>query len=151
MLDTLFQMSAQTPIGLWVILILASLGTYAWRALGVLLSGRLHEGSPMFRWVSCVTYAMVAALVVRIIVLPIGVLATLGQLALTRAYSRSSALLVASLQYSGIVFAALYGLVLFGDQIALSGWAGIAMIIASGLAATALRHRAMPSAPVEEH
>jgi len=75
MLDTLFQMSAQTPIGLWVILILASLGTYAWRALGVLLSGRLHEGSPMFRWVSCVTYAMVAALVVRIIVLPIGVLA----------------------------------------------------------------------------
>lgn len=28
----------------------------------------------MFRWVTCVTYAMVASLVVRIIVLPVGVL-----------------------------------------------------------------------------
>lgn len=83
--------------------------------------------------------------------LPIGVLATLGQLALTRAYSRSSALLVASLQYSGIVFAALYGLFLFGDNIPLSGWAGMALIMASGLAATALRHRALPTAPAEEH
>ncbi len=83
--------------------------------------------------------------------LPIGVLATLGQLALTRAYSRSSALLVASLQYSGIVFAALYGLVLFGDNIPMSGWGGMALIICSGLVATALRHRALPTAPVEEH
>ena len=83
--------------------------------------------------------------------LPIGILATLGQLALTRAYSRSSALLVANLQYSGIVFAALYGLLVFGDNIPLSGWGGIALIIASGLAASALRHRALPSAPVEDH
>lgn len=83
--------------------------------------------------------------------LPIGVLATLGQLALTRAYSRSSALLVASLQYSGIVFAALYGLVLFGDNIPLSGWGAMALIIASGLGATALRHRTLPTAPAEDH
>jgi S-adenosylmethionine uptake transporter len=55
------------------------------------------------------------------------------------------------LQYSGIVFAALYGLFLFGDQIPLIGWAGMALIIASGIAATALRSRALPSAPAEEH
>jgi S-adenosylmethionine uptake transporter len=31
------------------------------------------------------------------------------------------------------------------------GWAGIAVIVTSGLLATVLRARAMPNAPVEEH
>jgi branched-subunit amino acid transport protein len=59
----------------WAILLLAALGTYAWRGLGVLLSGRLDQNSALFRWITCVTYAMVASLVIRIIVLPVGVLA----------------------------------------------------------------------------
>jgi S-adenosylmethionine uptake transporter len=82
---------------------------------------------------------------------PIGVLASLGQWCMTRAYSRGSTLLVANLQYSGIVFAALYSLLLFGDQIALLGWAGMGLIVASGLAATVLRSRAIPNTPAEEH
>lgn len=83
--------------------------------------------------------------------IPIGVLASLGQWCMTRAYSRGSTLLVANLQYSGIVFAAFYSLVLFGDQIALLGWAGMALIVASGLAATVLRTRTLPNTPAEEH
>ena len=83
--------------------------------------------------------------------LPIGVLASMGQWCMTRAYSRGSTLLVANLQYSGIVFAAFYSLVLFGDQIALLGWAGMALIVASGLAATVLRTRTIPNTPAEEH
>jgi len=83
--------------------------------------------------------------------LPIGVLAALGQLSMTKAYSRGSTMVVANLQYSGIVFAALYGLFLFGDQIPLMGWVGMLLIVASGIAATALRNRALPSAPAEEH
>lgn len=83
--------------------------------------------------------------------LPIGVLAALGQLCMTRAYSHGATLVVANLQYSGIVFAALFGLFLFGDQIPLIGWAGMALIIASGIAATALRARALPNPPAEEH
>jgi S-adenosylmethionine uptake transporter len=70
---------------------------------------------------------------------------------MTKAYSRGSTLVVANLQYSGIVFAALYGLFLFGDQIPLMGWVGMLLIVASGIAATALRSRALPSAPAEEH
>jgi len=70
---------------------------------------------------------------------------------MTNAYSRGSTLVVANLQYSGIVFAALYGLFLFGDQIPLMGWAGMLLIVASGIAATALLSRALPSAPAEEH
>lgn len=83
--------------------------------------------------------------------LPVGLLATLGQLCMTRAFSRGATLVVACLQYSGIVFGALFGLLLFGDDIPLSGWAGMALILVSGLAATALRARAAPQSPVEEH
>jgi len=83
--------------------------------------------------------------------LPIGVLASLGQWCMTRAYSHGHTLVVASLQYSGIVFAALYSLLLFGDQIPLMAWLGMALIVASGVAATVLRERAMPDTPAEEH
>jgi drug/metabolite transporter (DMT)-like permease len=87
--------------------------------------------------------------------LPVGVLAALGQLCMTRAYGRAQTqagtLVVANLQYSGIVFAAAYSVALFGDAIDRAGWAGMALIIASGVAATVLRQRAVPKAPAEEH
>jgi len=83
--------------------------------------------------------------------LPIGLLAALGQLCMTRAYSSGATLLVANLQYSGIVFASLYGLVVFGDRLPLIGWIGMALIIASGITATILRTRTIPNSPAEEH
>ena len=90
---------------------------------------------------------------------PLGILASLGQLCMTKAYSMSMSspgnhggtLMVANLQYSGIVFAALYSLILFGDNIPWLGWAGMALIITSAIAATVLRARAAPNAPAEEH
>ncbi|WP_341889485.1 DMT family transporter [Variovorax sp. YR752] len=87
--------------------------------------------------------------------LPIGLLAALGQLCMTRAYAtaktQAGTLVVANLQYSGIVFAAFYSVVLFDDRIDATGWSGMALIIASGIAATVLRQRAVPKAPAEEH
>jgi S-adenosylmethionine uptake transporter len=83
--------------------------------------------------------------------LPIGLLATLGQWTMTRAYSRGSTLLVANLAYLGIVFSGGYGLLLFGEQITPVGWAGIAMILVSGVTATVLRTRALPNVPADEH
>lgn len=83
--------------------------------------------------------------------LPVGVLASLGQLCMTRAYSHGATLVVANLQYTGIVFGAIYSLLLFGDDIPLAGWAGMGLILASGIAATWLRARAAPDAPAEEH
>ena len=82
---------------------------------------------------------------------PMALLASLGQWCMTRAYSHGATLLVANLQYSGIIFGALYSLLLFGDSIPVAGWAGMALIVASGIAATALRARAAPDAPAEEH
>jgi drug/metabolite transporter (DMT)-like permease len=83
--------------------------------------------------------------------LPVGILATLGQLSITRAYSQGATLVVASLQYFGIVFGAIYSVTLFGDAIPPLGWAGMTLIVASGVGATVLRARAAPDAPAEEH
>lgn len=83
--------------------------------------------------------------------LPMALLASLGQWCMTRAYNQGATLLVANLQYSGIVFGALYSLVLFGDRIPLAGWVGMALICASGIAGTVLRSREAPDAPGEEH
>jgi branched-subunit amino acid transport protein len=59
-----------------LVLLLCALGTYAWRGLGVLLSGRIAVNGELFTWVTCVTYAMIAGLVMRIVVMPSGLLAT---------------------------------------------------------------------------
>ncbi len=84
-------------------------------------------------------------------VIPIGILASLGQWCMTRAYRKGATLVVASMQYSGIVFGAIFSLALFGDQIPALGWAGIALIVTSGVLATVLRTRLLPHTPAEEH
>ncbi|WP_048440148.1 DMT family transporter [Caenimonas sp. SL110] len=82
---------------------------------------------------------------------PMAVLATLGQLCLTRAYNHGATLVVVSLQYFGLVFGAIFSLTLFGDHITPLGWAGMGLIVASGIGATVLRARAAPHAPADEH
>ena len=67
---------AGSELELWIALIAACIGTYLCRALGVKLAGHIDQESEIFRWLSAVTYAMVAALTIRLILLPVGLLAT---------------------------------------------------------------------------
>ncbi|MFP5466026.1 MAG: DMT family transporter [Gammaproteobacteria bacterium] len=111
-------------------------------SLGAVLAGLLgmvFMGASPWRWPSALW------------LLPVGLLAVFGQLCMTRAYSRGATMVVANLQYSGIVFASIYGLTIFGDQLPLVGWLGMGLIILSGITATVLRSRAVPAAPGEEH
>ena len=62
-------------IGPWTILIFAILGTYFWRGLGVLLGARIDTEGTLFRWVSSVSYAILAGLIARMIIIPLGSLA----------------------------------------------------------------------------
>jgi branched-subunit amino acid transport protein len=62
--------------GVWLALMAACVGTYICRAAGVKLSGHISQDSEVFRWLSAVTYAMVAALTMRMILMPLGLLAT---------------------------------------------------------------------------
>jgi S-adenosylmethionine uptake transporter len=84
-------------------------------------------------------------------IVPIGLLASFGQLCMTRAYASGATMLVANLQYSGIVFASALGVIVFGDKLPLIAWAGMLVIIGSGMAATILRNRTLPNTPPEEH
>lgn len=56
-----------------------------------------------------------------------------GQLTMTRAFGLGSALLTAALQYTTIIFAALIGIAFWGDVPDWLAWAGMALIIGSGL------------------
>ena len=114
-----------------------ALGSAIAGGLGVLFTGF----SPVSAWSSAGAWWLI----------PIGILASLGQWCMTRAYSKGSTLVVATMQYSGIVFASVYSLALFGDKIPPLGWAGIVVIVLSGVGATILRSRALPNTPAEEH
>ncbi len=59
----------------------------------------------------------------------------LAQLAMTRAYRTGNTLVVGSLSYSTIVFSTLFMVTIFGDRLPFLGWAGIVVIVASGLVA----------------
>lgn len=69
-----------------------------------------------------------------LILLALGSTATLAQLALTRAYSTGKTLVASSLSYSAVVFATLFGIILWHESLSLSSWTGMALIIASGVA-----------------
>lgn len=68
-----------------------------------------------------------------LILLGLGSTATLAQLAMTRAYLVGKTLVVGSLAYSTIVFASLFGMVLWNESLPLLNWLGMACIIASGV------------------
>jgi S-adenosylmethionine uptake transporter len=75
------------------------------------------------------------------LLLAVGLLATVAQLMMTRAYSTGRTLVNASLQYLGIVFSFVYGVLLFADKITWMALAGMFLIVTAGLSATLLRSR----------
>jgi S-adenosylmethionine uptake transporter len=70
--------------------------------------------------------------------LAIGVLASIGQLLMTRAYTVGRTLVIANLQYSGVIISTALGYGLFGERLDGWGWAGAAIIVASGVTAISL-------------
>ena len=61
--------------GMWGLLILVSLSTYLWRAGGVLIASRIDPTGNLAQWFTCVAYGMLAGLISRIMLMPIGILA----------------------------------------------------------------------------
>ncbi len=68
-----------------------------------------------------------------LILLGLGTTATLAQLAMTRAYGKGRTMVSGTLAYSTVVFAALFGIVLWGELLPVSGWLGIGLIAAGGI------------------
>jgi S-adenosylmethionine uptake transporter len=75
------------------------------------------------------------------LLLAIGIPALFAQMAMTRAYRVGKVLVVANLQYTGIVFSSVWGMLLWGDRFDWHVWLGIGVILASGIAATFYNNR----------
>jgi S-adenosylmethionine uptake transporter len=84
------------------------------------------------------------------LLLAVGVLATGAQLMITRAYAIGSTLSNAGLQYTGILFAVGYGVVLFGESLPWQSLVGIVLIVLAGLASTLLGRMPEPARPPTE-
>ena len=57
-----------------LVILVTSLATYLSRFLGVISSEKIDIKSRIFRWFNCIAYAILAALIARMIVFPAGVL-----------------------------------------------------------------------------
>ena len=78
------------------------------------------------------------------LLLAVGLLATVAQLLMTRAYGTGRTLVNASLQYLGIAFAFTYGVLLFDERITAMSVLGMALIVGAGLGASLLRQQTAP-------
>jgi len=68
-------MTESIPLWPFVIMAAGAAATYFWRALGVVLSGRIEPQGKLFEWIACIAYALLSALIARMILLPSGPLA----------------------------------------------------------------------------
>ncbi|MDM7945370.1 MAG: AzlD domain-containing protein [Oceanibaculum nanhaiense] len=58
----------------YFVVVAGGLVTYGIRVFGVALAGRISVDSQVFQWVGCIAYGLLAALIARMILLPVGVL-----------------------------------------------------------------------------
>ena len=65
---------------LWLIVFGCSAATFFWRLLGVAVVKKIDPDGALFEWVSCVSYAMVAGLIFRMIMMPESDLASVSLL-----------------------------------------------------------------------
>lgn len=68
-----------------------------------------------------------------LILLGLSSTATLAQLAMTRAYRTGKTLVAGSLSYSTVIFASIFGMILWDEALPLMGWIGMGLIIAGGV------------------
>jgi len=62
-------------LALWMLLAVVSLATYVWRATGVVIAARIKPDGRLSQWFTCVAYGMLAGLISRIMLMPVGILA----------------------------------------------------------------------------
>jgi branched-subunit amino acid transport protein len=75
------------------IIVVCGAGSFVWRGVGVWVADRINVRSEWFRWDSCVAFAMIAGLVSRVVLLPV------GELAHTTLARRAAGVAIALLAY----------------------------------------------------
>jgi branched-subunit amino acid transport protein len=78
---------------LWLIVLGCGAATFFWRGAGVFLVRRIDADSAIFQWITCVSYAMLAGLIFRMLILPE------SELAQVPLWLRCSAIVIAFTAY----------------------------------------------------
>ncbi len=99
--------------------------------------GGVAAGALLIPWTGLHGHTWSGAL----LLLAVGVLATIAQLMMTRAFTTGRTLVNACLQYLGIAWAFVYGVLLFGDRVTPLALAGMLLIVVAGISASLLRSR----------
>jgi branched-subunit amino acid transport protein len=66
-----------SPLDAYVAAAVGAIATYFWRAFGVAVGGRINPQGKAFEWFACVAFAVLAALILRLILFPAGGLSEL--------------------------------------------------------------------------
>ena len=90
--------------------------TFLWRGLGVAVVRRIDADGAIFQWVNCVSYAMVAGLIFRMIMLP------QSELASVPLSIRITALVMAFGAYFLIGRRLVFGVLAGGISLAMMDW-----------------------------
>ena len=64
---------------LWLLLGLCIVSTYVWRFAGTAIARHIDPESAVFRWIACVAYGMLAALISRMVLIPAGTMAVVAR------------------------------------------------------------------------
>lgn len=119
---------------------LGRVGEPEYRVVFYFSLGGIAAGAAMTIWTGMSPHTLKGAL----LLIATGVLAAVAQMLMTRAYSIGRTLSNASLQYLGIVFSFVYGVLLFDDPVTWMALSGMLLIVTAGLAATLLRSQKAP-------
>jgi branched-subunit amino acid transport protein len=63
------------PLATTGLILACAAGTYVWRGVGVWVADRIDVNGEWFRWLTCIAFALLAGLVSRVVMLPVGELA----------------------------------------------------------------------------
>ena len=64
-----------TDLSPWLVLALVILGTFFWKFIGVVAAGKIRDDSEVLEWVSCVAFAITAGIMIKVLMVPNGILA----------------------------------------------------------------------------
>ncbi|MFM7497998.1 MAG: AzlD domain-containing protein [Candidatus Fonsibacter sp.] len=97
---------------IYLAILLTAFATYLPRFLGVFSSDFVNEEGKLFKFVSCVSYGILAALIARIFIHPVG---ALEQTSTTiRLLAAGITIVVLFVSKKNVLFSSLFGVILFG-------------------------------------
>jgi branched-subunit amino acid transport protein len=101
-----------TETYIYLAILLTAFATYLPRFLGVFSSDFVNEEGKLFKFVSCVSYGILAALIARIFIHPVG---ALEQTSTTiRLLAAGITIVILFVSKKNVLFSSLFGVILFG-------------------------------------